>query len=128
MNEPYPPDGSPWYGQIVPVRFGSSFKTIAEQAVVGPNVNVAGGGGAFCAFTVQAKKNTTNQNSISSNAIRFFISFSFYSLLALIALRIVSGLCFLTVTRPDLNDPSGSKSALRLVVDSTIALPSSNVI
>src|SRR5437899_895144 len=78
MNEPYPPDGSPWYGQIVPVRLGSSFKTIAEQAVVGPNVNVAGGGGAFCAFTVAAKKNTTNQNSISSNAIRFFIlSFSF---------------------------------------------------
>src|SRR2546429_9900294 len=77
MNEPYPPDGSPWYGQIVPVRFGSSFKTVAEQAVVGPNVNVAGGGGAFCAFTVQAKKNTTNQNSISNNAIRFFISFSF---------------------------------------------------
>ena len=78
MKDPYPPDGSPWYGQIVPVRFGSSFKTIAEQAVVGPNVNVAGGGGAFCAFTVQAKKNTTNQNSISSNAIRFFIlSFSF---------------------------------------------------
>src|SRR5437660_11023657 len=79
MNEPYPPDGSPWYGQMVPVRFGSSFKTIAEQAVVGPNVNVAGGGGAFCAFTVATKtKNTTNQNSISSNAIRFFmLSFSF---------------------------------------------------
>src|SRR5437016_14493087 len=77
MNEPYPPDGSPWYGQIVPVRFGSSFKTIAEQAVVGPNVNVAGGGGAFCAFTVAAKKNTTNQNSISSTAIRFFIVYSF---------------------------------------------------